>query len=137
MKTKNDCYTSFQITGQFDPDEITKQLGLTPDRTWRIGDLRRDGSQYDFALWEIGKCTAYDVEVENQMRQTIAPLLDKIPLLAKIRAAYDVTFCLSVVPTVYTDDVTPCLAPSLDVIDFLHATRTEMDIDLYVCDGKA
>jgi hypothetical protein len=42
---------------------------------------------------------------------------------------------LEIVPTVYAGDITPCLAPSLDVMDFCHATRTELDIDLYVCDS--
>ena len=36
------------------------------------------------------------------------------------------------IPTIYVGNTNPCLAPSLKVIDFCHATRTEIDIDLYV-----
>ncbi|MBQ7364048.1 MAG: DUF4279 domain-containing protein [Clostridia bacterium] len=132
MKTKNSCYTAFKIVGQFDPDEVSKLLHLTPEFSLKIGDLRHDGVPYDCALWEIGRCDRYDVEVENQMRKTISRLQDKIPLLNRIREENDVEFFLVVVPFVYVDDIAPCLAPSLDVIDFLHATRTKMDIDLYV-----
>ena len=32
------------------------------------------------------------------------------------------------------EESTPCLAPTLDVIDFCHSTRTELDIDLYIID---
>lgn len=136
MDTRNSCYTYFKIVGDFDPDDVTELLNLTPEKTWKIGDLRRNGTKYDFALWEIGKCTEYDVEVEHQMRKTIAVLQDKIPLLNQIRQAYDVSFYLEIVPTIYVGDTNPCLAPPLYVIDFCHATRTEIDIDMYVYDSE-
>ncbi len=132
--TENTCYTYFKITGDFNPDIITKRLGLIPCKTWNIGDKRRNGTLFDFALWEFGRCDNYDVIVENQMHMTIAPLLDKIDILNEIKNEFDVTYTLEVVPTVYADNTSPCLAPSLKVIDFCHATRTEIDIDLYVMD---
>ena len=135
-KEMNRCYTYFKIVGNFDPDDISAILNLTPEKSWKIGDLRRNGTKYDFALWDIGRCTEYDVEVKNQMRKTIDILKDKIPLLNRIRQEYDVAFFLVIVPTIDADDISPCLAPSLDIIDFCHATRTEIDIDLYVNDSK-
>ncbi len=132
--TENTCYTYFKITGDFNPDIVTKRLGLIPNKTWKIGDKRRNGTLFDFALWEFGRCDNYDVIVENQMHMTIAPLLDKIDVLNEIKNEFDVTYTLEVVPTVYADNTSPCLAPSLKVIDFCHATRTEIDIDLYVMD---
>lgn len=132
MNTRNSCYTYFKIVGDFNPDEITRLLNLTPEMSWKIGDLRRNGTKYDFALWEIGRCTEYDVAVENQMRKTIAVLQDKISLLNNIREKNDVRFVLEIVPTIYVGDTNPCLSPPLDVIDFCHATRTEIDIDMYV-----
>ena len=74
-------------------------------------------------LWEIGRCNDYDVEVANQMSKTIALLRDKVDLLNKIRQENDVSFYLEIVPT-------------LDVIDFCHSTRTELDIDLYIIDSS-
>ena len=118
MNTRNSCYTYFAIVGNFNPDDVTALLNLTPEKSWKIGDLRRNGTKYDFAHWEIGRCTEYDVEVKNQMRKTISVLQDKIPLLNQIREKYDVSFYLEIVPSIYADDVSPCLAPSLDVIDF-------------------
>ena len=132
MNARNSCYTYFKIVGNFNPDDVSELLNLTPEKTQKIGDLRRNGTKHDFALWEIGRCTEYDIEVENQMRNTIAVLQGKIPLLNQIRHEYDVFFILVIVPTIYANDITPCLAPSLDVIDFCHATRTEIDIDMYV-----
>lgn len=36
MKTKNECYTYFRISGDFDPDTISEMLGILPDRSWKI-----------------------------------------------------------------------------------------------------
>ena len=132
METKNRCYTYFRIVGDFDPDVITAKLGIVPNDRWKTGDRRRNGSLYDFSCWTCGRCDEYDVYVENQMRKTISGLLDKIDVLNQIRNDYDVSFYLEVVPEIYVNDINPCLAPSLDVIDFCHATRTEIDIDLYI-----
>lgn len=130
--TENTCYTYFKITGDFNPDVVTKRLGLFPSKSWKIGDRRRDGASFDFALWEFGYCDSFDVIVENQMHMTIAPLLDKIDILNELKREHNVDYTLVVVPTVYASNSSPCLAPSLKVIDFCHATRTEIDIDLYV-----
>ena len=73
-----------------------------------------------------------DVLVENQMHTTIDPLLDKMDLLNEIREKFDVTFTLEIVPTVYAENTSPCLAPSMNVIDFCRSTKTQIDIDLYV-----
>ena len=70
------------------------------------------------------------------MRKTIAPLQDKISLLNKIREENEVHYYLVIVPTIYVGDINPCLAPPLDVIDFCHATRTEIDIDMYIYDSQ-
>lgn len=130
--SENTCYTYFRIAGDFDPDLVTERLDLQPDKSWKIGDKRRNGTECDFASWEIGRCEEYDVLTENQIHKTIAPLIDKIDRLNEIRNEFNVDFTLQIVPTVYADNASPCLAPSLQVIDFCHATRTEIDIDLYV-----
>ena len=136
MNTRNSCYTYFRITGDFDPDIISARLGLQPEKFWRIGDKRHNGTEYDFASWEIGRCEQYDVLTENQMHTTIAPLLDKIDTLNEIKNEFDVNYTLEIVPTIYAGNINPCLAPSLKVIDFCHATRTQIDIDLYVMEQE-
>lgn len=75
---RNHCYTYFKITGDFNPDVITEIMGLNPSNFWHISDLRRNGTLYDFALREYGRCDKYDVYVENQMMKTIE---DLIPIL--------------------------------------------------------
>ena len=132
MENRNQCHTYFKIVGNFNPDEISNILNLNPEKSWKIGDLRKNGTKYDFANWEVGKCEEYDPLTENQMRKTISVLQDKIPLLNQIREKFKVEFFLVVVPKIYAGGVNPCLSPSLDIIDFCHATRTQMDIDMYI-----
>lgn len=131
-KEKNRCFTYFRIAGTFDPCEVSAILEIEPYEFWRIGDVRKNGSIYDFAAWHFGRCEDYDTDVSRQMEATIAPLLDKIEKLNSIRTENDVSFYLEVVPYIYPDNDPPCFAPSLKVMDFCTATRTEIDIDLYI-----
>ena len=126
MESKNRCYTYFYMTGDIDPELVSRWLGL-------------DALHYNngkASSWDFGLCDEYDVYTTRQMEKTIAPLCDKISELNAIREATDAKFYLAVVPTIYADDIHPCLAPSLAVMDFCHATRTELDIDLYIVDGE-
>ena len=126
------CYTYFCITGDFDPEIISKLLHLKPYKSWKIGDIRSDGTKYDFASWQFGICEDYDVIVDKQMKRTITPLLSKIDILKEIKRKFSVSFTLEIVPTVRFDQMAPCLAPSMEVMQFCCDTGTEIDIDLYV-----
>ena len=129
---QTECMTYFRITGKFDPDEVTRLLRIAPERTHKIGDKRRGGTEYDFAEWRFGTCTDYRVQVAHQMMRTIGPLIPKADLLRRIKLTYDANLTLQVVPVVRYDEPTPMLAPSLAVMRFCLETGTEMDIDLYV-----
>ena len=130
--SQSSCYTYFMIRGNFDPDSITELLGLVPEKSWRIGDKRKNGTVYDFAMWQYGTCDVYDVYVENQMLKTITPLLSKISALKEIKQRYYVEFTLEVVPTIKSSEGVPCVAPSMEVMQFCCDTATKIDIDLYV-----
>ena len=125
MESKNRCYTYFYMTGDIDPKMVSEWLGL--------GALHYDNGRS--SSWDFGLCDEYDVYTTRQMEKTIAPLLSKIDELNAIREATGAKFYLAVVPTIYTDDIHPVLAPSLAVMDFCHATRTEIDMDLYIIEG--
>lgn len=133
--TRNSCYTYFKIVGDFNPEEATQRLNLVPTKQWHIGDIRKNGTKFDFALWEYGRCDVYDVIVENQMMKTIQELIPKISILNNIRNDFDVEFTLEIVPEIYAGETTPCLAPNKEVIKFCYETSTNIDIDLYVYDS--
>lgn len=131
-KDENQCYTYFRIVGDFDPNEISQKLGLQPFNSWKAKDKNKFGKEYGFSAWHFGKCEIYNLIVTEQMEETITPLLTKIDLLNQIKEENDVDFYLEVVPFLSSYNDNPCLAPSLKVMDFCTATRTEIDIDLYI-----
>ena len=129
----NTCYTYFSIKGEFDPDEISKLLGLQPFEAHKAGESRaRANGVYSCSVWNFGKCEEYNVNVNEQIRKTIEPLLVKVDELKHIKDSFAVNFYIEVVPEIYMDKPTPILGLDLDIIDFCHETRTEPDIDLYV-----
>ncbi len=125
------CYTYFRMVGNFNPDTVSEMLCLVPEKSHKIGDIRKNGTKYDFAAWQYGYCEDYDIYVTNQMQKTISHLLSKTDILKEIRQKYDVNFYLEVVPEIVCGETMPCLAPSLDVMKFCCDTQTEIDIDLY------
>ncbi len=127
----NECYTYFKITGDFDPDDVTRRLGLPPYETEprRLHPLL--GTPIP-AEWHFGLCDDYSLYIEDQMRRTIARLTDKVDVLLALQRESHAECWLIIVPTLHKDEPTPCLAPPLDVIDFCHAARTQIDIDLYI-----
>ena len=129
---KTTCYTYFTISGDFNPDEVTALLNIQPFKKWNKGEANDRGGVYESSKWSACKCEDYDAYTDNQMKKTIAPLLDKIDLLVEFKQSHNVNFSLVVVPEIYASDIKPCLSPSLDIIDFCHATRTEIDIDYYI-----
>ncbi len=130
----NRCYTYFRIVGKLNTDDISHILNLTPEKKWDIGDVRPNGSKYDFANCAIGYCKDYNIDTSVQMEKTISKLLDKKEELKQIREKFDVEFYLEVVPTLCVKESTPALAPSMTVMDFCYETRTKIDIDLYLED---
>jgi Domain of unknown function (DUF4279) len=39
MARKNECYAYFKLEGSFQPDQITKRIGVTPTKSFLQGDL--------------------------------------------------------------------------------------------------
>ena len=134
----NKCYTYFRIAGDdFDPDDISARLGLEPFKSHRVGDLRGDGTPFDFAGWCFGRCDEYDVDSNVQIRKTIAPLLTKTAELRAIKEEFGAVFFLEIVPTIYGGEFTPQLGPDEDVIRFCYEVGAMIDIDLYLgCEGE-
>lgn len=36
MNTRNNCYTYFKIVGNFNPDDVSELLGLTPEKHGKL-----------------------------------------------------------------------------------------------------
>lgn len=128
--------TYFKIIGDFNPNEVTKLLGITPNKQWKIGDVRHElenkTSVYDFSLWQSGLVkTINEYSVEKQMEQTVSPLKNKIAALNKFKEHNDVNFTLQIVLNFYSKINKPILSPNKGVIAFCYQTQTAIDYDYY------
>ena len=133
----NKCSTSFCIKGDFDVDRVISLLGINPYRVIRHDEIRKaDHKAYGFDFLELSRNEDYDVYVTKMMEKTIRPLLDKKDVLNNIKKEYHVEYYLKVVPHLVVNQINPALGPSLEVIDFLHDIRGELDIDLYLYNGE-
>lgn len=135
-KEKTSCYTYFTIDGDFNPDEVTKLLGLNPFNKFSIGEDRPGGkSKYDFARWSYGYNDDYDGLVEKQLIETIKDLKPHIGTLNEIKSKYNVLFSLEIVPEMLVDDVHPAICLNKEIIEFCYLTQTKIDIDMYIYNG--
>ena len=126
------CYTYFSIRGDFDPAEITKILGIEPERTWRKGETTPYGGTYNNTSWTGCFCREYDIDLSVQMEKTIQPLLSKYEELNLIRTKYNAYLTLEVVPKIVYGSDKPILGPSMAIMKFCCETQTHLDIDWYL-----
>ena len=131
---KNKCRTYFSVQGDFDPNEISSILQLTPSETMRKGDKKKMGKGfYTNSTWIYGDNEDYDADTEIMLSKTLEGLWNKKELLIQIKKTFDdVEFVLMVVPVVRYDESTPTLAPTLEIMKWCVDTGTDMVIDLYV-----
>lgn len=110
MTDKTSCYPYIIITGDFEPNHITRYLNLQPFEQWRIDDEKKNGRKFDFAAWKFGLCDEYDVFVENQMHSILKELMSRKEKLRRLNAEFDLSFLLEIVPSIYIDEIHPCIS---------------------------
>lgn len=74
----NEQYAYFFLLGDFDPDEITRCLGLTPSEAWRKGGAGRYRKVLEVSRWHLKSRLPTDCEIEDHVRDVLAQL-DDIP----------------------------------------------------------
>lgn len=118
-------------SGIFNPDDITKLLGIQPFSSWNYGDTRKDGSKYLFSNWSAEKSTVDRLDVEAQCMDTIKNLKNKISLLKEIKEQYDVHYVMMIVPSIYGEEKS-IMGFNEEIIEFCYLTGTTIEIDMYV-----
>lgn len=43
----------FSLQGSFEPDDVTRQIGLQPTRTWRRGDCKNTDTECPYHLCQV------------------------------------------------------------------------------------
>lgn len=124
----------FNLTGiNFSPERITSLLGITPSRTWKVGDLipktilcmKHDG-------WSLATDTEIvdDVcDLEKHIQRLLKQLKSSVGKIKEICSRYQLDAEISCV--VYTPDANPGICFEPDIAKQIADLGAAIDIDLY------
>lgn len=132
---KHSCKVYFRIAGRFDPDFVSCVLGLTPYRVRRCGDvLPISNIVVDEDDMDICYNDVYNVDLNEMLRVSLKPLMNKVELLKTIRAELGVEYYVVLVPRIDldSDDPTPVLSLDNDIMEFMCKIGAKHDLDYYI-----
>lgn len=92
MTRANEYKVYFAVTGDFDPDEITQLLAISPSEAWKKGD-RNEITHYErkFSGWHLDSRLDQFTPLETQMIDVLDQLQGKsleVAAIKKTHAAY-------------------------------------------------
>lgn len=127
-------YVYFSLKGDdFDPDTITEKLEIIPTKSCKKGDKGQYIKELKFAFWNVCSSVSDNLNIENLIENVVEKLFNKIEIINSLKTEYNLTSVLEVVLYVDTNEEksTPSLSFNSKIIEFLHQTKTETDVDIY------
>jgi hypothetical protein len=90
-------YVHFTVSGEFDPDEVTKRTGLSPTRTWRRGDRRRhSGRIVSDDCWDYRTGPVEDSDIGPHLRAHLQALITHTPYFTDLSRTQRVSFTVTI-----------------------------------------
>src|SRR5574340_1223427 len=126
----------FLIAGNFDPEEITNVLGISPTKSWKKGDLISGTTiARKFDGWILSAAERSD---SNEVEEHIKPLLTKLlPLKDRIAEVYkEFELEAEINCAVYVTDETPVLYMSAVTLREISELNASVDIDIILLDPE-
>ncbi|MDL2276678.1 DUF4279 domain-containing protein [Breznakia sp. OttesenSCG-928-G09] len=128
---KTNILTSFSITGDIVPDEVTNILGLNPTKIVNKGEFRIG----KLASWELFVDYTDTIELDTQLKKLIinTGLINKVNELTSLQETSDVIIRLNVCININT--INPKEKPVIwidpKISNFVGALGVSIDIDTY------
>ncbi len=150
MKIENtSCYSFFLITSAgnldydngfnpeensaFDPDEITKILGIKPFEVMRFGAVKPNGKgTYNFSSWYGCKQIEPETNRFEQCYHIVQELKPHISELKRIKKKYNVNFSIEIFPCSKDEESGNVIGFSHEIIEFCYLTGTEIVVDMFL-----
>lgn len=129
----------FALLGDdFDPDEVTKELGVAPTAKNKTGEPGRYKPRLDFSSWELSTDEVETLDVYELANQICDQLAGKSAAIRRLVEKYSLEATLEIVLWIDTNEKQPAPALGFDdkVISFLHAVGGQIDIDIYRFDSS-
>lgn len=136
----NKSYVYFSLTGDnFDPQEITKKLGIEPTDWWRKGEKGKYNPKLEFSCWKLSTAKGKEnIEIDKLVNEIVEKLFDKIEIINEVKNQYQLDSTLEIILDIdiNPENSTPSLGHELKTIEFLYKTKTTTDIDIYRFDSR-
>ncbi len=130
MAHKGEVYFALYGSG-FDPDEVTRLIGLTPTSIKRERIPRPKDSVWIFSMGKIEGELLDIIKLSSDLVSQLNPHLAKI---VEAKNVFDLTPVLQVNVSFSNDESisTPAIGFETDVISFLNTVGANIDIDTYL-----
>lgn len=133
-------YGELHIHGDFDPDEATRRLAITPTRTARRGEPRKHTkAQHEWSSWTWQTPERAEPDGESLVLEVVRTFEPVSEVLAQLRSDYRVGVTVGLVVHMPESDAvggtvvsTPALAFEPSTLSRLAALGCQLDFDLYV-----
>lgn len=127
----------------FDPDDLTAQLGIAPHAVWRRGESLRSGRTQVATVWWWQTETQSDPDSERLVKQVLDTFEPVAERLDEAKERWGLTFEIGLVVWMYLakrgdeDDTdafaaTPSMAFTRETLSRLTRFGASLDADLYV-----
>jgi Domain of unknown function (DUF4279) len=128
MSKPAEQYAYFSVTGGFDPDDITRRVGVPPTEAWRKGDLHpRTRLERKFSRWSVRSRLALDRSLEDHIGDVLSQLDERRADFQAVAA--ECGGCMQLVG--YFHEGYPGLHFDAGLVEQLSQYRLSVDFDLY------
>ncbi len=121
----------FTITGRFDPNEVTKRLGMNPSKAWKFGDtIQKTLTTYKHDGWKLSteEIDSLDLnEPLNQIWEIIQPHKTEIIDICNDLSLETEFSCVVEVE----EDEYPTLHFDSEMIKQISELKADIDIDIF------
>jgi hypothetical protein len=131
---KSNSYVYFAFQGDnFDPNDVTTELGISPTDSWQPGEPGRYSQQQKYSCWQLKSTSVELLDMDKLVNEVVSQLSSKIELINSLKEHHSLDTILEIVMyiDINEEQSTPYLGHNSEVINFLYRTGTTTDIDIY------
>ena len=130
MQNPDTWYAYFHVRGPFDPDDITRRLGVTPTKTAREGDAIGDTSKKrQCSLWALHSRLGPSASLEEHVKDVLDQLDANREAFEQLSRDFDGTMQL----VGYFQDVNPGVHFDAEIVRRNADYGLCIDCDFYNC----
>lgn len=123
---------NFRILGKdFNPDDLTSILNITPSSQWLKGEIIRPNIVRKYSCWIIGTEYEESCDINVQLKKVLKKISERKRELIDLREKLDLQYRLDVVINIENNEK-PAIYLNSDVIEFANDIKAEFDFDLYI-----